>query len=163
MDKPKFNLLDGAIILILILAIVVGVYLLAGNNNANSNVSQNAVAEFKVQFTEAEYDIYTKFNDKIASNETVWVGVKERFEGKISNVEVEPSKEITADLRTGKATIAQDPTLYDVTLTIKAEVVETDSAISASGTPIRVGEEVAVRGKGVAGFGFVIDLKTIAE
>ena len=37
------------------------------------------------------------------------------------------------------------------------------SGFTASGTPIRVGEEVAVRGKGFAGYGFVIDLKTVTK
>lgn len=163
MDKPKFNLLDGVIILVIALVVAVGVYFIKSMGNTGEVVVQNTVAEFKVQFTKMDESVYKKFEAQMLDNESVWIGVKERFEGMLSNVEIAPAQKITTDTRNGKAVMGKDPSLYDITLTIRADAVETNSAVSASGTAIRVGEEVAVRGKGVAGFGFVVDLKTIAE
>ena len=97
------------------------------------------------------------------NGETVWIGTKERFEAVICDVQVESAAKMTTDLRTGKATLASDPTCYDVTITVKAAAVETDNAITASGTAIRVGAEAAIRGNGIAGYGFIIGLETISE
>ena len=164
MDKPKFNFLDGVIIFVIILVVMAGVYLLGGKNADNGEAqTKNVVAEFQIQLIDAEELVYKKFEEKKAEGETVWVGVKERFEGKISEVKIVPTQKITDDTRTGKAVLADDPSSTDVIVTVRAEAVENNSQISASGTAIRVGEETAVRGKGVAGFGYVVGIKTIAD
>ena len=164
MDKPKFNLLDG-VILLLIAAIVAAAVLLLSGKSEQSTVTntQNTEAVFTVQFTKVDQSVYEKFKAAKDNDESVWVGIKERFEGKIEAVVCSPSTKLTTNFKTGEAYLAEDPTTYDVTVTVKADAVETDSTISASGTPIRVGEETSVRGKGVAGFGFVTSLKTATK
>ncbi len=164
MDKPKFNILDGFIIIALVLVLAVGVFVIKGMGGGNAvGDSTNTNAVFKIQMTKAEKALADKFTAAMENDETVWIGVKERFEAKIQDVLVEPSAKMTTDLRTGKAMLAKDPTCFDVTVTVKAAAVETDSSISASGTAIRVGEEAAIRGNGMAGYGFVIGLETTEE
>ena len=163
MDKPKFNFLDGLIILFIVLAIAAGVYFLKGTDSAVAGETQTTTAVFQIQLTKADMSLYEKFSAAKESGESVWIGVKERFEGKISDVVAEPAKKITTDTHTGKAVVGYDPSTYDITVTVKAAAVETPAAVSASGTAIRVGEEQAIRGKGFAGYGFVVDLKTVAE
>ncbi len=164
MDKPKFNVVDGLIIVAIVLIAAVGVFLIKGMAGGSaSGMSANTNAVFKIQLTKAESALADQFTAAMKNDETVWIGVKERFEGKIQNVEIAPSEKITTDLRTGKATLASDPTSFDVTVTVKSAAVETDSAITASGTPIRVGEEVAIRGKGIAGYGYVTGLETVKD
>ena len=164
MDKPKFNVIDGLIIIAILLIAVVGVFLIRGMAGGSvSGTSTNTNAVFKIELAKAEPILADQFAAAMDSDETVWIGVKERFEGKIQNVEVKPSQKVTTDLRTGKAVLGSDPTCLDVTITVKAQAVETDSAITASGTAIRVGEEVAIRGKQMAGFGYVVELKTVND
>jgi hypothetical protein len=163
MDKPKFNFLDALILIVIILVIAAGLYFLKGADTASVGEAQTTTAEFKIQLTKADMSLYEKFAAAKESGESVWIGVKERFEGKVSDVVVEPAKKITTDTHLGKAVVGEDPSSYDITVTVKAAAVESSSAISASGTAIRVGEEHAIRGKGFAGYGFVIDLKTVAE
>ena len=163
MDKPKFNFLDGLIALLVVAMLVAGVYILKGRDSGSVTPDKNAVAEIQVQFTRVDESIYHKFCEMANNNESVWVGIKERFEGKVSNVTIEKSKKLTSDIYTGKVVMAENPSTNDVTVTIKADVVETESAIAAGGAQIRVGEETAVRGKGAAGFGFVVGIKTVSE
>ncbi|MBR5155828.1 MAG: DUF4330 family protein [Clostridia bacterium] len=163
MDKPKFNILDGLIILLLILVIAAGVFFLKGANSGASGGAETKTAVFKIQLTKVEESLYDKFLAALENEETVWIGVKERFEGKIEEIEFGPAAKVSTDLYTGTAVLAEDPTSSDITITVRSEAVETKDAISASGTAIRVGEETAIRGKEVAGYGFIIDLKTVNE
>ncbi len=165
MDKPKFNIMDGFITLLLVLIIAVGVFVLRGmwSGNTSGGGGTNTNAVFKIQITKAEKALADKFNQAYENGETVWIGVKERFEGKIQAVDIAPAAKMTTDLTRGQAYLAEDPTSFDVTVTVKAAAVETENAISASGTNIRVGDEALIRGKGIAGYGFIISLETANE
>lgn len=164
MDKPKFNLMDGLIILLIVMVAAVGVFLLRGMGSGEGTAVvdvQSTTAEFKIQLTKVDKSLCDKFTAAMESGESVWIGEKERFEGKITVAEAAPATKITTNTHTGKTQLAQDPSLYDLNLTIQAAAVESSSSISASGTAIRVGTEAAIRGKGFAGYGFIIDLKTV--
>ena len=163
MDKPKFNFLDGIIILLVVLVIALCACLLLGKSVTVSGPEQNCTAEFKMHLSRVDEEIYNKFNSKLTEGESVWIGVKERFEGKLQHVELLPSKRLVTDQRTGKSVLAEDPTTNDVIITVSANAVETASEITSSGTPIRVGQETAIRGKGVAGYGYIVEIKTITE
>ncbi len=163
MDKPKFNIIDGLIVLLVVAIIAAGIYLLGGNNQTDGTGTENTTAIFQLQLTKADESLYNKFLAAMEAEETVWIGVKERFPGKIDMLEKAPASKITTNIQTGTAVVAEDPNLFDITIHITTPVLETPSGITAAGTPIRVGEEVAVRGKGFAGYGFVIDLKTVTE
>ncbi len=164
MDKPKFNIMDGLIIVALVLVIAAGVFLIGrmGAGSASSS-GTNTNAVFKIQLVQAEKALADKFTAAMENDETVWIGLKERFEGKLLAVEVEPSKKLTTDYNSGKAVYAGDPTCCDVTLTVKAAAVETEDAVTSGTTKLLVGEEAAIRGKDMAGFGFIIGLKTVND
>ena len=163
MDKPKFNIIDGLIVLLVVAIIAAGIYLLGGNKQTDGTGAENTTAIFQLQLAKVDESLYNKFLAAMEADETVWIGVKERFPGKIDMLEKSPASKITTNTQTGTAVVAEDPNLFDITIHINTPVLETSSEISAAGTPIRVGEEVAVRGKGFAGYGFVIDLKTVTE
>ncbi len=161
MDKPKFNFIDGAILLILILVIAAGAFLLSSKNDVPST-APNLTAEYKIQFTKSEAYVADMFIKAAASNDkSVWVGEKERAKAEIVDVFVEPAHQLTAAPDKDFATWAEIPNLYDITVTLRSKASETDSQVKADNTPIRVGEEFVVRGKGFAGYGFLIDLELI--
>lgn len=162
MDKPKFNLIDGLIIILVLAVIAAGIIFMTGNTPTDSSVAaQNTIAEYSVQFTQSEMSLFDSINAAKENGETVvWVGEKERFEGRIKEVIAVPATKITTNYRTGKAVLGEYPDLYDITITLESDVLETPSSITAAGTAITVGSEVAVKGKGFAGYGFIIDLAT---
>ncbi len=164
MTKAKFNIIDALIVVAVVLIAVVAVWFLGGNNDTGTaNETQNTTAIFKIQLTKAEKTLYDKFLAGLENDESVWIGIKERFEGKLTGIELSPASKVGTDLSSGKAVLLEDPVLYDITLEVTANALETKSEISSSNTPIRVGEETAIRGKGFAGYGFVIDLATCAQ
>jgi hypothetical protein len=163
MDKPKFNLLDGIIIVAVVLVAVVAVYFFKGSAKDMKNEASNVLAEYTIQLTEADEGLYQKFMTAQEGNETVFLGVKERFEGKITGLELIPAQKITTDTKNGTAVLAEDPTNSFLNITVASEAVETESSISVSGTAIRVGEELVIAAKNCAGCGYVIDLKTKTE
>ena len=164
MTKAKFNLIDALIVAAVILIALVAVWFFGGKSGAETtNETQNTTATFKIQLTKAEKSLYDKFLAGMENDESVWIGIKERFEGKLTGIELSPSTKIGTDLSSGKAVLLEDPILYDITLEVTADALETKSDISSSNTPIRVGEETAIRGKGFAGYGFVIELVTAMQ
>lgn len=160
MDKPKFNFIDAAIILVIILAVVAGAFLLSSGSSTPTNQAE-LFAEYKIQFTKADLSLANKFTEASANGESVWVGQKERARADLVDVLVEPAREITVDSKKGVFRLSEIPEQYDITVTLRSRATETDSQICADNTPIRVGEEFAVRGKGIAGFGFLTDLNLV--
>ena len=164
MGKPKFNILDSLILLLVVLVAAAGIYLFGGRGeSSNTTDTQNVTAVFKIQLTQADYSLYEKFVKATDSGEKVWIGLKERFAAEIIEVEATPSAKITTNTNRGTLHLAENPTLYDLNITFKAPATETADSISASGTAIRVGVEEAIHGKGIAGFGYITDLKTTIE
>ena len=163
MNKLKLNLLDILIIGAVVLVLALGIFILKGTSDSSTPsvaAPQNTTAVLDFQIKDADLSLGEAFQEAAQNNAPVWVGIKERFEGKIVDVKVTPAEEIGDDIYSGKAVIAKSQVLYDITVTVEAAAVETDSAITASGTAIRVGEQTAVRGKGFAGFGYIIGLTT---
>lgn len=160
MNKPKFNFIDGLIILLIVAVLSLGAYLLIGNSSPESTENvQTVTAEYRVEFTQAEPEVYESFLKALENGENVWIGEKERFEGKIVDVTYAPATKVITNYQTGEAVLAEYPDLYDITVLLQSDAVETSDSITAAGTAIRVGSEVAVKGKGFAGYGFVVDLR----
>lgn len=160
MDKPKFNFIDAAILLVVILVIIAGIFLLSSGSGDTSQQA-DIFAEYKIQFTKSDLSVANKFTEAASNGESVWVGAKERAHAELVDVLVEPAREITINSKKEIAEWSEIPEKYDITLTLRSRAKETDSQVFAENVPIRVGEEFVVRGKGFAGFGFLIDLKLV--
>ena len=159
MNKPKFNLMDGFIIIVLILVIAAGVFLLSGKKDTTSTGSvQNSVAEYQIELAKYDKAVADAFLLALENDETAWVSEKERFEAKIIDVEVLPSKKAVVNEYSKIAGYAGDPSAYDIIVTLESSVVETDATITASGNILAVGEKVSVRSKSAAGNGYIIKL-----
>lgn len=163
MNKLKLNLLDLLIIGAIVLVLALGIFILKGTSTSSTPAAiapQNTTAVLDFQIKDADLSLGEAFQAAADANAPVWVGIKERFEGKILDVKVAPAEKVGDDIYGGNAVIAKSQVHCDITVTIEAAAVETDSSITASGTSIRVGEQTAVRGKGFAGFGYIIGLET---
>lgn len=158
MDKPKFNLMDGFLIVLILLIAVAG-FLLFNSTGSTGSAPQTVTAQYTIELARYEYAVADAFLDTLNNGETVMVGEKERFAATLVDVEVAPAKRIVTNYNNGKAIMSEDPVFCDITLTLESQVTESDSAILAGSTPLKVGESEVVRGKKSAGFGYITGLK----
>lgn len=159
MDKPKFNLLDAIIILLVIVAVAAGVYwALRPTPEAPVQIVNTVKAEFKFELTKVEPAVADEFA-ALKENDLLQIGTKDRFSGIVKKVEIVPTAQYVMDVGTQELKKAEDPTTFDVVLTLESDVIETDSTITASGFNLRVGEQTSVKGVKAAGYGFITALE----
>ncbi len=158
MDKPKFNLMDGFLIVLIIL-IAAAAFLLFSSTGSTGTAPQTVTAQYTIELARCEKAVADAFLDALDKGETIMVGEKERFAATLVDVAVTPAKRLVTNSSSGREVIAEDPIFCDITLTLESQVTESDSAILASSTPLKVGESEVVRGKKSAGFGYITGLK----
>lgn len=161
MTKPRFNFIDALIILFVALCVAVGgAFVVSRKENASGN--ENAVTcEYKVQFTQAQRSLGELFTQAAENGETVWVSEKERAEAALVAVEVTPAKTLTTDSENERILAAKSPDLCDITVTLRSFGNETDEKITAGSVALHVGEEISVKGKGIAGYGYITELNLV--
>lgn len=156
-SKPKFNVIDALIILLVLAVACAGVYVIMNRRgNAADTVSANKTILYSVEFTACEESLAEAFNAAIGTN--VWVSEKERALAELTDVKVSPARKMITNAETGEAVWAEVPELCDITVYLKSQGTETTNEVLADNSPIRVGDEVSVKGKGMAGYGFVTSL-----
>lgn len=162
MDKPKFNFIDALLILLIAAIIAVGVSFAASRRTGGKSNSDAAVTvEYRVQFTQAQPSLGELFRAAAENGETVWVSEKERAEATLVSAEVTPAQKINTDSENERIIIAESPDLCDITVTLRSSGSENERQITAGSVPLHVGEEVSVKGKGIAGYGYIIDMKKV--
>lgn len=160
-NKPKFNFIDGIIVLLALLIVAGGGYYAASRSKAKNAAAANVGVEYKIELLERDKAVADKFLAAKESHDTVWVGEKERAAATIEDVEVRPSRKLTTDTVNGRVFWAENPEFYDVTVTLRSNGSEGENDIKADNTPIHVGEETSVKGKGYAGYGFITGLELV--
>ncbi len=159
MNKPKFNLMDGFIIIVLLVVIALGTLVISrmGNSSTTGEV-QNSVAVYQVHLTKYDKAVADAFVTACENGEVASVSEKESFAGKIVDVEISPTTKPVVNETNKTIVVAEDPTSYDIFVTLESSVLETDSSITASGNRLAVGEKVTIRGKSAAGIGYITDI-----
>lgn len=158
-NKPKFNFIDGLIVLLVVLIAAGGVFYSVRRSKSSDSAVSEITVEYKMELLEREQPIVDQFLAAQDRHDTVWVGEKERAEAEIVSVEVKPARKLTVDEVNGTASWAENPELSDITVTLRSTGTESDTDIKAGNTAIHVGEETSVKGKGYAGYGFITDMK----
>ncbi len=163
MRKPKFNLLDGFIVLLLIAAIAGGAYLYlkpaTEGDVPQTSSQQSSTAKFQVELVRVEKAIADEFLLAFENGEDVSCGEKERFYAKLANVSATPASRTVINHETATAEKVEDPILFDVILTLETPVTESDNSITAKNTVLRTGSTLAVQCKQCAGYGYIINLE----
>jgi hypothetical protein len=158
MDKPKFNFMDAFIIVMILLVAAAG-FLFLNKPDSTGNAPQSVTAQYTVELTRCEKVVADAFAEALANSESVMVGEKERFAAQLVDVQVNPAKRLVTDSKTGTTVLAEDPMYFDILLTLESQVTESNSAIMAGNTPLKVGEDEVVRSKKSAGLGYITSLK----
>lgn len=155
MSKAKFNFIDALIILVVVLAIAAGAYVILSGKLSIGKSGNAAKVQYQVEIKSKLAD----YADNINVGDEVLVGDKEKAAATVENVEVVPFKMISEDKVNGVVHYSEVPDLYDVLITLSSDGSQTDTAIYADSTQIRVGEAITVRGKGYSGNGFIVGLE----
>lgn len=163
--KIRFNLMDLIIILVAALVIFGGVYVLKSlKGGTASGETANVNIRYTVELTKEDEEILNLFLAAAERGDRCYVGEQERAEAVIKDVTYTPAKLLNNNTETGEVFWADVPGKYCINVTLESEGTASDSEITAgSGTVLKVGDETAVKGKGYAGYGFIIDLETTSK
>ncbi len=156
--KAKWNVMDGIILLVLLIAVAAGGFFLSGRGKTQTQ-AQNKTVQLVVELKE-EREAFTslpKVGDAVA------VGEKEKMQTVVTHVEVKPATKLTYDTINGRGLETEIPGRYDVLLTLQGSGTENDRTVEIAGNAVRVGNEVVVRNKNWAGAGFILAVDTIEE
>ena len=155
MKKVRFNLIDTLVVLAILLAIAAGAYYMLGGRGAE--VNSGVTVRYQIELANKEAYLTELFK----TGDRVQVSEKEKIEAVVTDVLVRPARQVSFNMETGAHEWQEIPGKYDILVTMESSGTETEEQVYASSTPIRVGEEMVVRGKGYAGFGFIVDLDVI--
>ena len=149
--KAKFTVIDAVIIIIILAALAVGV------KKILPSVLKPANQE-KITFTVMLSGKDESFAEAINVGDNVTISLTEKDGGIVKDVRVEPAQSIAYNSVEGTYANEVIEGKDDVYVTIEADVTVTDLAFKAGGTPIKVGSDIPVRGKGYASSGYVIEI-----
>lgn len=148
--KARFTLID----LLIILVILAGCAFAGVKMLPNIGNKQKSVVKYTVLLSQKE----DGFVDAIHTGDVVSISNKEKDTGTVVGFEKKTAEVMLYDSIKGEYNIKYLDNKQDVYVTIESDASVTDSLILAGSTPIKVGLEMPVRGKGYASMGYVIDV-----
>lgn len=149
--KKKFTVIDVLILLVVLAVVIVGAVKLVP---MLKNSEDKETVEFTVMVQNKDED----FGNAITIGDNVTISLTEKDGGIVKDVRTEPAVKQAYNSIDGTYSNEVAPGKYDVYVTIEAETDVSELALKAGGTPIKVGAEIPVRGKGYASTGYVIDI-----
>lgn len=146
--KVKFTVVDLIIILVVLAAVAFGaIKILPSFMN-----SKKETVSFTVMIQKQDLD----FADAIKVGDNVTISLTEKDGGVVKDVRTEEAVAMAFNSIDGTYSNEVIEGKYDVYVTIEAQTDVSELAIKAGGTPVKVGAEIPVRGKGYASTGYVI-------
>ena len=155
MSKPRFNIIDGLVILAIIAIIAVGAWFLT-----SAAPGDERYVYFVVEFAGQLPDFEEKITAGMAAEAEVRDSIRLYFLGHAWDVRSRPAQIITFDNTANEFVLETIPDRYDVYLTIRGVGTEDDYSIQTNGQVVRVGQEMFIRGRGYAGIGFITQIWT---
>lgn len=147
----KFNFLDVLIVLVIIVVAVVGVNMLRGASGADQTEQTS-----KLIYTVEETDATIEQVEAVKVGDRVSIGVNGVDSSVVTEVVSAPAEKVVFDTLTGEYVKTKIPERYSLQVTCEADATVTDMAISAGSTPVRVGAEFSLKGRGYAVIGYVV-------
>jgi len=129
-----------------------------------SSIPMFQTAETEIIYFQMEFRRRTpEFRDAISVGDTVYISVRERDSAEVVEIISRPAQTIELDRISNEFIISEIPHHYDVIITARTEVTETERAFMNGNTEIRVGADCVIRGRGYAGSGIIINMWRIGE
>ena len=153
MEKKKYkvNIFDIVVIVIVLAVAVLGYRYL----------NRESVAEtHKIRYTFELTDNLEGFSENINIGDNITDNVKNYYMGKVVDVKTEPCVKLINDTENGIVREAVVPGRETAIVTVEADVTESNSDLKVNGYyTVKVGLEVAVKGNGYAGRGYILDIE----
>lgn len=147
----KFNFLDVIILIGVAAVAIVGIGMLR-----NASGAEQADQAAKVVYTVEDADAPLELVQAVQIGDRVNIGVNGVDSSVVTDVQYKPAEKVMFDSLSGTYLISELPDKYELQVTCEAEAAVSDMSISAGSTPIRVGAEFSVKGRGYAVIGYVI-------
>ena len=151
MKKIKWTVIDTLIIIAIAVVGFVGYKMFFSNTNTSS---QKSKTEIVVMVTNKNKG----FADAVRVGEKATLSLTEKDGGVVTKVVKEPSKIMTFDILNGSYKNVPNDEKEDVYIYLEEDCYVSDQYIKTGDTIVRVGESVAIRGKGYASEGFVVQI-----
>ncbi|MCJ7856764.1 DUF4330 domain-containing protein [Lachnospiraceae bacterium NSJ-143] len=149
--RRRINVFDIVIVIIILAVAFVGYKYL----------HREKIGETKtIRYTFELIDNYEGFSELINVGDDITDNVKNYYMGKVVEVKAEPYKKLVNDTVTGSVKESAVPGRERDIITVEAEVTEGGSDLKVNGYyTVKVGLEVAVKGNGYAGRGYILDIE----
>ncbi len=152
----KFNFLDVIILVVVVAAAIVGIGMLRDASGA-AQAGQSA----KVVYTVEDADAPLELVQAVQVGDRVNIGVNGVDSSVVTDVQYRPAEKVVFDSLAGNYVKTELPDKYELQVTCQAEAAVSDMSISAGNTPVRVGAEFSVKGRGYAVIGYVIQSELV--
>ncbi len=157
MKNKRFNIIDFVIVFVVVAALCVGGYIYV--SSSNSEVANDVeTIEFTIMVTEVSEDIANSF--KVGS--PVSFGESSSGSGVISDVVVEPYKELGKNIKDGDFVWSEAPELYTAFVTIRSDVVKSEYDYTSGRETVAIGRKMPFNAVGAASeVSYIVDLSEV--
>ncbi len=156
--RVRFNLFD---VLIILLAVAVGVGVLALRNRAAGGSAETARTTVPMRCTVEIMRAPSDMVNQMRVGDDIYRSTDSAYIGKIAEVRSIPHVENEYDAGAGRYVRYEDPKFIDIYVTIEGEGYSTARDIIIGAVPIKVCGEMYVKGKGFARMGYVCAIDTM--
>jgi len=158
--RIRFNFIDLLLLLAIgaALFLLLYVFVLSGRHKA-SDAENTVPIEYVVEIQ----NIDPRFAEAVKRDQPVQDAIRRRTIGTVVGAEAKPYEKVVFDYESGEEVMAVTDGRITLAVTIKADVVETDSAFSADTVEIRVGEQYSLIFPEMYGVGFCTFLTKTEE
>lgn len=151
MKKSKFTFIDLFIVLVVVAVAFVAYLFLKPSEGATAKTT-------KINFTVLATAQQEGISSLVTSGDDVVISFSEDVHATVVDAYEEERKEYHFNTFAGKYIQGKVKEKSDVFVNLTCDATVSDTAISRDGLPIRVGDEMPVRGKGYVIKGYVIDV-----
>ena len=158
--KIRFNFID-LLLLLLIAAVVFAVlyiFVLSGRDTAQDDEST-----VTVQYVVEIANIDERFADAVKKGQPVQDAIQRKNVGTVVGAEAKDYEKIVFDYDSAEEVLAKSEGRITLYVTVEAQVYESDSAFTAEGVAIRVGERYSLIFPDLYGVGYCTSLKIKTE
>lgn len=146
--KAKFTVIDALIIAVVL--VILGI----GGVKALPMLTNTSETQ-KVECTVLLASVEKELAEAMKVGDNVTMSLTEKDGGVIKNIKVTPATKTVFDSISGEYVTQHIENKCDISVTVEADAVVTDTAVTVGSTVMKVGAETTVRGKGYASMGYM--------
>lgn len=156
--KPRFNVVDGLIILLIAAVIFAAVYIFVLRKNKSDGAEVNyQTIEYVVEMKNVD----ERYAGAVKKDQPIQDAIKRKNIGKVVGVQSVPYEKITFNSVDGVETVSEVEGKITMTVTIEATAVATDQAFTVDGCVIRVGQEYSLMLPNMYFVGYCIEINEL--